>query len=330
MTTYADDTHAERSAAPLPTGAPEPGRRPRRTARGGGAEEPDRGIISPSERRKLSVRMGLLVLSVLVIGTLALVAIGPILWLAKSAVSSTQDILRDPFGWWPDGVQWGNLAKAWDGIDVGRALWNTVLIAAGNWFFGLLVSLTGGYSLAVLRPRYAKVLSAMVLATLFIPSVVSLVSLYLTVIDVPLLHVNLVDTFWAVWLPSAATAFNVLLIKNFFEGLPKEVFEAARVDGANAFDVFWRIVLPMSRPIIAVVSLLSLVSAWKEFLWPLLVLPSPDVQPLSVVLYKAANTAETAVLIAGMFISVIVPLVVFLAFQKQILRSAGQSGAIKG
>ena len=109
-----------------------------------------------------------------------------------------------------------------------------------------------------------------------------------------------------------------------------EIFEAARVDGANSFDGFWRIVLPMSKPIIGVVSLLTLVSAWKEFLWPLLVLPSPDLQPLSVVLYKAANTAETAVLIAGMFISVIVPLLLFLLFQKQFLRSAGQAGAIKG
>ncbi len=290
----------------------------------------DRGIISPSERSRLSVRLGLLVLSILVIGTLALVAAGPILWLAKSAVSTTQDILREPFAWWPSGIQWDNLVQAWNGIDVGRALANTVLIALGNWFFGLLVALTGGYALAILRPRYARVLTAMVLATLFIPSIVSLVSLYLTVIDVPLIHANLIDTFWSVWLPSAATAFNVLLVKNFFEGLPKEVFEAARVDGANALDVFWRIVLPMSKPIIGVVSLLTLVSAWKEFLWPLLVLPSAGVQPLSVVLYKAANTAETAVLIAGMFISVIIPLLLFLVFQKQFLRSAGQAGAIKG
>ncbi|MGA1835412.1 carbohydrate ABC transporter permease [Herbiconiux sp. 11R-BC] len=290
----------------------------------------DRGIISPSERSRPSVRLGLLVLSIVVIGTLALVAAGPILWLAKSAVSTTQDILREPFAWWPSGIQWDNLVQAWNGIDVGRALANTVLIALGNWFFGLLVALTGGYALAILRPRYARVLTAMVLATLFIPSIVSLVSLYLTVIDVPLIHANLIDTFWSVWLPSAATAFNVLLVKNFFEGLPKEVFEAARVDGANALDVFWRIVLPMSKPIIGVVSLLTLVSAWKEFLWPLLVLPSAGVQPLSVVLYKAANTAETAVLIAGMFISVIIPLLLFLVFQKQFLRSAGQAGAIKG
>lgn len=305
---------------------------PKRSPRRRASEDPDldRGIISPSERRKLSVRLGLIILGVVVIGTLAIVSVGPILWLGKSSISTTQDILRQPFAWWPSGVQWENLADAWFGIDVSRALLNTVYVAAGNWALGLLVALTGGYVLAILRPRYAGVLTSLVLATLFIPSVVSLVSLYLTVIEVPLLHVNLIDTFWSVWLPSAATAFNVLLVKNFFEGLPREVFEAARVDGANSFDIFVRIVLPMSKPIIGVVSLLTLVSAWKEFLWPLLVLPSPELQPLSVVLYKSANTAETAVLIAGMFISVIVPLLLFLVFQKQFLRSAGQAGAIKG
>ncbi|MEU8325390.1 carbohydrate ABC transporter permease [Nonomuraea sp. NPDC048881] len=290
----------------------------------------ERGILSSGERRRPATRVVFTGLIVAVLACLAIVAAGPILWLAKSAVSTSQDILRDPFGWWPSGIRWDNLARAWNGMDIGRALANTVWIAAGNWFFGLLVALTGGYSLAILRPRYAGVVSAAVMATLFIPGVVSLVSLYLTVIDVPGVGANLIDSYWAVWLPAAAHAFNVLLVKNFFAELPKEVFEAAKVDGANSFEVFRRIVLPMSRPIIAVVSLLTLVSAWKEFLWPLLVLPSPDLQPLSVVLYKISATAETSTLIAAMFIAVILPLVFFLLFQKQFLRSAGRAGAVKG
>ncbi|MER6509013.1 carbohydrate ABC transporter permease [Nonomuraea sp. NPDC001636] len=290
----------------------------------------ERGILSGGERRRPATRVVFTGLIVAVLACLAIVAAGPILWLAKSAVSTSQDILRDPFGWWPSGIRWDNLARAWNGMDIGRALANTVWIAAGNWFFGLLVALTGGYSLAILRPRYAGVVSAAVMATLFIPGVVSLVSLYLTVIDVPGVGANLIDSYWAVWLPAAAHAFNVLLVKNFFAELPKEVFEAAKVDGANSFEVFRRIVLPMSRPIIAVVSLLTLVSAWKEFLWPLLVLPSPDLQPLSVVLYKISATAETSTLIAAMFIAVILPLVFFLLFQKQFLRSAGRAGAVKG
>lgn len=294
------------------------------------AEDDDRTNVSGLERSRRSVRIAMRVVTVLVIASLVVVSIGPLLWLFKAALSTSQDILRDPFQWWPSGIQWENLPLAWTQIRIGQYLLNTVWMAAGCWFFGLLVALTGGYGISILRPRYAKYVNFAVLATLFIPGVVSLISLYVTILDVPLIGVNLVNTYWAVWLPTAASAFNVLLVARFFDRLPKDVFEAARIDGAGVFRVFWSIVLPMSRPIIGVVSLLTIVASWKEFLWPLLVLPSSDVQPLSVGLYRVSETAPTNLLMAGMFISVIIPVALFLVFQRQFLRSAGQAGAIKG
>ncbi|MFI8526036.1 carbohydrate ABC transporter permease [Promicromonospora sukumoe] len=294
------------------------------------ADSEERSNVSTLDRSRRSVRITTRVLAVLLVVALCVVALGPLLWLFKAALSTSQDILREPFAWWPSGIQWQNLPDAWSQIHVGQYLLNTVWVAAGCWFFGLLVALTGGYGIAVLRPRYARVVNGAVLATLFIPGVVSLISLYVTVLDVPLLGVNLVNTFWAVWLPSAASAFNVLLVARFFAGLPRDVFEAARIDGAGVFRVFWSIVLPMSRPVIGVVSLLTIVASWKEFLWPLLVLPSPDLQPLSVGLYRVSDTAPTNLLMAGMFISVVIPVVLFLVFQRQFLRSAGQAGAVKG
>ncbi|GAA2959259.1 carbohydrate ABC transporter permease [Microbacterium schleiferi] len=290
----------------------------------------DRTNVSELDRSRRGVRVAMRILTILVIAGLLIVSFGPLLWLFKAALSTSQDILREPFQWWPSGIQWENLPQAWTQIRIGQYLLNTVWMAAGCWFFGLLVALTGGYGISILRPRYAKYVNFAVLATLFIPGVVSLISLYVTILDVPLIGVNLVNTYWAVWLPTAASAFNVLLVARFFDRLPKDVFEAARIDGAGVFRVFWSIVLPMSRPIIGVVSLLTIVGSWKEFLWPLLVLPSSDVQPLSVGLYRVSETAPTNLLMAGMFISVIIPVALFLAFQRQFLRSAGQAGAIKG
>lgn len=293
-------------------------------------EAQDRTNISELDRRGRRVRIGLRILTVLLIAFLLIVSAGPLLWLAKAALSTTQDILRDPFAWWPSGIQWHNLADAWVKIDVGRYLFNTVMLAVGVWFFGMLVALTGAYGISILQPKYAKVINALVLATLFIPGIVSLIAQYVTVLDMPLLHWNLINTFWAVWLPGAASSFNVLLVTRFFDSLPKDVFEAAKIDGAGPFQIFWRIVLPMSKPIIGVTSLITIIGAWKEFLWPLLVLPKPDLQPLSVGIYKVTATAEMSLLMAGMFISVILPVVLFLIFQKQFLKSAGQAGAIKG
>ncbi|WP_127793345.1 carbohydrate ABC transporter permease [Agromyces sp. LHK192] len=301
-----------------------------RKAPGPSEESDDRSNVSALDRSRRSVRIITRVLAIVLIAALVVVSFGPLLWLFKAALSTSQDILTAPFEWWPSGIQWQNLPDAWSQIRIGQYLLNTVWMAAGCWFFGLLVALTGGYGISVLRPKYAKAVNFGVLATLFIPGVVSLISLYVTILDVPLVGVNLVNTFWAVWLPTAASAFNVLLVARFFDRLPRDVFEAARIDGAGVFRVFWSIVLPMSRPVIGVVSLLTIVGSWKEFLWPLLVLPSPELQPLSVGLYRISDTAPTSLMMAGMFISVIIPIALFLIFQRQFLRSAGQAGAIKG
>ena len=306
------------------------GRPTRRKALSLDPDDAERSILSPLDRRRLGTRAGLGLMTILLMSALLLVAGGPLLWLAKSAVSTTQDIITEPFGWWPSGVNWQNLSDAWSRANFDAYFLNTVWIAVGTWALSLLVAVCGGYSLSVLRPRYGRYVNAAVLATLFIPGVISLVPLYLTVLDLPLVHLNLLNTYWAVWLPAAASAFNVLLVTRFFDALPRDIFDAARIDGAGAFGVFWYIVIPMSQPIIATVSLLSIMAAWKEFLWPFLVLPSKDLQPLSVGLYRAVEVFPLNLQIAGMFISVIVPLIVFVLFQRQFLKGVGQSGALKG
>jgi multiple sugar transport system permease protein len=231
---------------------------------------------------------------------------------------------------WPHGFDLGQLATAWSRTHIDRYLLNTVWIAAGSWVVQIVVATTAGYALSVLKPRFHRVLSGLVLATLFVPALVLLVPLYLTVVDVPFVHVKLIDTFWAVWLPAGASAFNVVVIKRFFDNLPREIFDAARVDGAGPFQLFWRIVLPMSRPIIGVVSVFAVIATWKDYLWPLLVLRNPNLQPLSVRLPTLAPTTDLGVFIAALTISSLIPIALFLVFQRLFLRGPGLSGAIKG
>lgn len=292
------------------------------------SSDPDgatRGLLSPTDKKRPRVRLLTNIIIGLLVLTLLIVCAGPALMLAKFAVSTTSDIIRDPFGWWPSGVQWQNLGMAWTRIKIGQYTVNTVILAAGTVLASLTVALTGGYAVAVLKPKYAGLVNAAVMATLFIPGIVALIPLYLTVIEL-----RLINTFLAVWLPSAASAFNFLLVRQFAANIPAELFEAARIDGAGPFRMFFSIFLPMTRPIVGVIVLLSFTGAWKEFLWPLLALPSPDLQPLSVALTKVSATAETSLLMAGMFITVLIPVALFFAFQSQFLKSAGAAGAIKG
>lgn len=289
----------------------------------------DRGVLSSFDRRKGSVRATMSGVHVLLFGGLVIAGLGPILWLGKAALTSTQDTITHPIALWPNGLDWGNLVQAWSEVHIDQYFLNTLIIAAGAWLFSLFIATTAGYGLSVLKPRYAGILNAAVLATLFVPSVVLLVPLYLTIVHPPV-GTSLLNNYLAVWLPAATNAFNILLVKRFFDSLPREVFEAARTDGAGPFRLFWSIVLPMSRPILGVVSVFAIIASLKDYLWPMLVLPDPAVQPLGVRLPAIQSQVELDVFLAALAISTIIPIVLFLAFQRVFLRSAGLGGAVKG
>ena len=293
-------------------------------------EGDERTAVSVADRRRPGVRIGLGTLHLILLILLILWGIGPLLWLLKSAVTPTQDTLQSPLAVFPHGWDWGNVVAAWTQVQIGTQFLNTVWVAVGSWLVQLLVATTGGYAIAILRPAYARIVNGLVLATLFVPGVVLLVPLYLTILHPPLIGHSLIDTFWAVWLPAGANAFNVVLVTRFFQSLPREIFEAARTDGAGPFRLFWSIVLPMSKPIIGVVSVFAIVNAWKDFLWPRLVLTDPAVQPLSVRLPNIQSQTDLGVFLAALAISMVIPIALFLVFQGMFLRSAGLGGAVKG
>ena len=290
----------------------------------------NRSVLSPVERDRPGVRWGLRVANALLLVVLIIVGLGPLLWLAKSATSTTQDTLRNPMSLWPSGFDFENLVTAWRDAQIGHYFFNTVKIAVGSWLVQLVVAVTGGYVLGILRPWYARILTGAVLVTLFVPPVVLLVPLFLTVLDLPIAGTSLLNSYWGIWLPAGASAFNVILVKRFMENLPIEIIEAARVDGAGPIRLLLSIVLPMSKPVIGVVSVFAVIAAWKDYLWPLLVLPDPDNQPLSVRLPAIAPYLELDVFLAALAISTVLPIALFLAFQRLFLSGAGLGGAVKG
>jgi multiple sugar transport system permease protein len=287
-------------------------------------------LISESEWKRPGVRFGVGGAQIVLLVLLVVGGLGPLLWLAKSAVMPTNDTITHPMSLFPHGAAWSNLRRAWVDVDVGRYFWNTIVIAIGSWLSQLLVATTGGYALSVLRPKYANLVTGLLLTTLFVPAVVLLVPLYIEIVHPPIVHHTFIDTYWAVWLPAGASAFNVVIVKRFFDNLPREIFEAARIDGAGPFVLFWRIVLPMSKPILGVVSVFAVLASWKDFLWPLLVLTDPNKQPLSVRLPSIQSQTELGVFLAAMFIACLVPVAGFLVFQRSFLRGNGIGGAIKG
>jgi multiple sugar transport system permease protein len=310
-------------------------RRRRVSVRAARAAGIDRGIVSKSEWRSPRVRFPLGSIQIVLLLLLIVCGLLPILWLMKSAFTPTQDTLTQPLALFPHGATMNNIAAAFGiNIKIQAYFLNTIWVAAGAWFVQIVVATTGGYALSILRPKYGRIISGLVIATLFLPAIVLLVPLYLTIQHPLVFGGSLLNTFWAVWLPSGASAFNVVLVMRFFDGLPREIFEAARTDGAGPFRLFWSIVLPMSRPVIGVVTVFAIINTWKDYLWPYLVLQGgvdpASVEPLSVRLPSIQPTTELGPFLASLAIATLIPIILFLLFQRTFLSGGGFGGAVKG
>jgi multiple sugar transport system permease protein len=255
----------------------------------------------------------------------------PLYWMATSALKTPVEFAQATPTFIPESFHPENYATAWTNMRIGKFFLNTVYYAVGGWLIQLTVDVAVAYALSKLRPVFGRIILGAMLASLMLPAAALLVPAYLTVAEVPIFGWNLLNTPWALWLPAAANAFNVYVLKRFFDQIPDDLLDQAAIDGAGRLRILWSVVLPLSRPVLAVISIFAIIAMWKDFLWPLLVLQDPRSQTLSVALSRlaATNFVAPTELMAGLAIASIPMIVVFLVFQRQIL--AGLSaGGLKG
>ncbi|MGA5551332.1 carbohydrate ABC transporter permease [Streptomyces pseudogriseolus] len=254
----------------------------------------------------------------------ALAFLFPVYWMVTGAMKSPDEVARTPPTLVPDSWSTAGYTDAWELMQLPVHLWNTVVQAAGAWAFQLVFCTAAAYALSKLRPAFGKLVLGGILATLMVPAQALVVPKYLTVADLGLLNDPL-----AIWLPAVANAFNLYLLKRFFDQLPRDVLEAAEIDGAGKLRTLWSIVLPMSRPVLGVVSIFALVAVWQDFLWPLMVFSDTDKQPIGVALVQLSQNVQLTVLIAAMVIASVPMVALFLVFQRHIIAGIG-AGSTKG
>jgi multiple sugar transport system permease protein len=272
------------------------------------------------------------VFALLLVSTL--ITFGPLYWMFSSALKSSIEIFQSPPTFWPLHPAWNNYASAWNVLQYPLYFGNTLILAVGAVVLQLLVSATAAFALSKLRPAGKGIIQFVFFSTLMVPPVVYLIPQFVNISDLPLIHVSLINNWAGVWLPEAASALNILILKSFFDTIPTELTDAARLDGANGWQIFSRIILPLSRPALAVVTIFTVVASWKDFLWPLLVLSNPDIQPLSVAIFHEAGINSNYplpfnYLMAGLVLASVPPIILFLLFQRQIIRGVNLTG-LKG
>lgn len=262
--------------------------------------------------------------TLLILGATTMLA--PFLWEILTSVKTLGESLAVPPKIVPATPQWQNYAEVFESLpfaaQFGNTVAQTILRTAGQVFF----SAAAGFAFARLDFPFKRTIFAVFISTLMIPAQLFILSRYQIIQGLGLL-----DTVAALALPGLVGAFGVFLMRQFFLQIPEELMDAARLDGANAVQIFWRVMLPLARNGLLALGILAAIWAWNDLLWPLVVNSAPDTVTLSVGLaaLQGEFTTNYPVLMAGALLASIPMIVLFVVFQKRMIEGIAASG-IKG
>lgn len=252
----------------------------------------------------------------------------PFLWMVSASLKTMAQMWQGGISLIPDPVVLENYARAWNTANFSNYFLNTVIFAVGVVVVGIFLSSTSGYVIGRFPFPGRKIVVAAMIATLVVPRATTIIPIF-TMVKM----LGLLGTRTGMILAQAGTSMvvNILLFSGFFQGVPGDMEDAAKIDGCNFVQQFWHIMLPLSKPIVATVTILGFINAWKEFLIPLVFTFSrPHLRTLGVGMYAFVGEYSTdwTGMAAGASMSIIPMMLIFLLFQKYFIK--GLAGAIKG
>ena len=263
-----------------------------------------------------------------------IVVILPCIWMAVSGFKTAAEInASENVTFFPRTVDLKKLARAWEVLNYDKYYLNTIIMAIGCVIADVFASGLAGYVLSRLKPKGYKLVLGLVFCLMLLPTTGTTVPLFVTFKNGIIPGVSMLNTYWPMWLMSAANMFNVILFKTSFDGISTSLVEAAKIDGASNLSIFVKIMIPLSVPVIITVSLFTFNAQFGNFFWPNLVLIDPDQYTLGVQIYKIQSVANASITddikMMGILFSVLPQLVIFGIFQKHIMGGINLGG-VKG
>lgn len=264
----------------------------------------------------------------LVLFVISIIYLVPIFWMFTTSVKDMSQVMAYPPVWWPNPPKWHNYIEAVNYIPFGQYTLNTIVIAAGN-ILGVLVSAPlVAYSISKIKWKGRDLLFLIILSTILIPFPVTMIPVFIV-----FSRLGWINTFRPLIIPSffGGGAFNIFLLRQFFMTIPEELSDAARIDGASEFGIYSRIMLPLIKPILIVISLFTFLGSWNDFMGPLIYLQNEAKYTLALGLqmYRSTNYVEWPLLMAASTIVVIPTIIAFYFTQNTIVESVTLTG-LKG
>lgn len=251
----------------------------------------------------------------------------PFIWMISTSLKTNLEVFRIPPTLIPPVPQWHNYIEIFKVVPYGRWFLNSVIITVVQTLLYLFIASLAGFTFARLRFPGRDLIFTLYLATLMVPGEVTLIPKFIL-----MKKLGLIDTFAAVILPGVFNAYGVFLLRQFFMTLPESLEEAAIIDGASYFRIYWNIILPLAGPALATLAIFSFRGAWNDFMWPLIVINSEEMKPLSVGLASFHGLYETnwPHLMAASTLALIPIILVFVAAQKYFVRGIALTGLKEG
>ncbi len=263
----------------------------------------------------------------LLLSGIAILMLFPLLWLIGTAFKSpTEDIFSFPPQLLPSQPTLENFKTVWDTYPFGQYLTNSAIVAVLSVSLNLLFCALAAYPLARLNFRGRELIFALIVATIIIPFQIVMIPLYIMAVNL-----GLRNSYLGIILPNIATAFGIFLLRQAFKGVPKELEEAARIDGCSELGIWWHIMIPAIRPALVTLAIFVFIGSWSDFLWPLIVLDRPEYYtlPLGVANLAGTFSLDWRLVAAGSVISIAPVLLLFMFLQKYIIDTDISSG-VKG
>lgn len=262
----------------------------------------------------------------LVLVILALLVLVPIVWMAFSAFKPEKEIISWPPTFFPNSFTFQNFADVQNRINILRYILNSVIYAGGTTLLAVVVNSMAGYAYAFYDFKGKTGMFLLTLATMMVPFQVIMVPLFLVVFKM-----GIYDTYFGLIIPRVAVAGSIFMMRAAFAGIPKELAEAARIDGLSEYGIFWRIMLPQVKPALITLVILSINGSWNDLLWPMIITSSTKMRTLAngLALFIGQNTIEYGAAFAGALISLIPMFILYMVGQKYFVEGMAGAG-LKG
>lgn len=257
----------------------------------------------------------------LLLGATTMVA--PFVWMVSSSLQTRQQLYHIPPQWFPSPARWQNYYEVWVTIDFARYFLNSCFVSTVVTTLAVILSAMAGFAFAKYHFRGQKIAFAYILITLMIPYQVTLIPLFLI-----FRQLNLLDTYLALILPGLTSAFGIFMMRQFIAGIPDDLLESARIDGAGEPRIFAQVVLPNLKPAASALAIFIFVGIWNDFLWPLVAINQDELKPIQVGLasFVQQHSASWHLVMAGATCALLPVIIVFLFFQRQFVAGIAFSG----